>query len=109
MKEQRNNLTVRFLLGIFAVLLMATFAMSEESSYDKAVKAYVKKDYKSAATYFKEYVEKKPDPYAYYLLGYSLYKTKNHSEAVEYFKKAYSLDPNISPVSVKKELKKKKS
>jgi TolA-binding protein len=108
MKAKRNKWAVRFVICIFSVLFMAAFVMAEQSAYDKAVKAYVKRDYLSAAKYLKEYVEKKPDPYAYYLLGYSLYKTKHHAESVKYFGEAYILDPDISPSSVKKEISKKK-
>lgn len=102
MKEVRNKWRIRLVLSIFSVVFMVTFAIAQESPYDKAVKAYFKKDYKTAAKYFKEYVEKKPDPYAYYLLGYSLYELKKHPESVKYFREAYTIDPNISPLSVKK-------
>jgi TolA-binding protein len=49
----------------------------------------------------------KPDPYAYYLMGYALYKMKRHSESAKYFQEAYTIDPTISPKSVKELLKKK--
>ena len=102
MKGIRSKWIVRFILGIFSVFFMIAFAMAQESPYDKAIKAYFKKDYKTATKYFKVYVEKKPDPYAYYLLGYALYKMKKHPESAKYFREAYIIDPNISPVAVKK-------
>ena len=87
---------IQFAAVIFSVFFLSAFATAEENSYDKAVRAYAKKDFKTAAKYLKEYVEKKPDPNAYYLLGYSLYKIKNHTESARYFKEAYTLDPNIT-------------
>lgn len=96
-----------FVLMILGSFLSAAFAAAEENPYNRAVEAYLQKDYKTAVTYLREYVEKKPDPYAYYLLGYALYKMKKHAESAKYFDEAYVLDPNISPLSVKKKLEKK--
>jgi tetratricopeptide (TPR) repeat protein len=108
MKAIRNSWIVRFFLCISVVLLMAVSATAQGSPYDKAVNAYMKKDYKTAIPYLKEYVEKNADPYAYYLLGYAYYELKNHAESVKYFKEAYTLDPNISYLSVKKHISAKK-
>lgn len=102
---KKSNWKVRFITGSLGVFLMAALALAEENPYDKAIHAYQKKDFKTTVNYLKEYVEKKPDPYAYYLLGYSLYKMKRHSESVKYFQEAYILDPKISPVSIKKQEK----
>src|SRR4030042_2230746 len=85
------------ILGIFALLLITSPLMAEENPYDKAVRAYMKKDFKTTVKYLKEYVAQKPDPQAYYLLGYALYKQKKHAESAKYFEEAYVLDPNISP------------
>jgi tetratricopeptide (TPR) repeat protein len=89
------------LLCFFVVFSSAAFCIAEDNAFDKAGKAYAKKDFKTAARYFMEHLEKKPDPHAYYLLGYSLYKLKRYSEAIEYFQKAYFLDPELSPVLLK--------
>ncbi len=83
--------------GMLALLLIPTLACAQ-NTYDKAVDAYLKKDFKTAANILKEYVKKRPEPSAYYLLGYSLYKQKKHAEAAEYFEQAYILDPNVSTV-----------
>jgi TolA-binding protein len=85
------------ILSILALLLITSPLLAEENPYDKAVRAYMKKDFKTAVKYLKEYVAQKPDPQAYYLLGYALYKQKKHSESAKYFEEAYVLDPNISP------------
>jgi len=108
MKMMKNKWEVGFILAVLCIFLFTAFAAAEESLYDKAVGAYMKKDFKTAVKFLKEYVEKQPDPYAYYLLGYALYKMKNHSESTKYFEEAYVLSPNISPLSVKEELKKNK-
>jgi TolA-binding protein len=84
--------------GILSVLLIPSLLLAEDDAYGKAVKAYMKKDFKTAAKILKEYVDKKPDPHAYYLLGYALYKQKKHAESAKYFEEAYVLDPNITPV-----------
>lgn len=88
------------ILGIL-ILLTPSLLLALDNSYDKAVNAYVKKDFKSAVRILREYVKNNPDPQAYYLLGYALYKQKNHTESAKYFQQAYVLDPNISPVLAK--------
>jgi TolA-binding protein len=102
-----NRWKVTIVAVIVAVFLMTAFAPAQENIYDKAVRAYGKKDFKTAVKYLKEYVEKKPDAYAYYLLGYALYKIKDNSASERYFKEAYTLDPNVSASSAKEFLKKK--
>jgi TolA-binding protein len=93
--------------GILSVLLTAVFAAAQENIYDKAVRAYDKRDFKTAVKYLKEYVEKTPDAYAYYLLGYALYNIKDNPESARYFREAYTLDPNVSPSSDSESVKKK--
>ena len=107
MKRARDKWGGRLVLGIIAVFLMVSFAVAQESPYDKGIHAYLKKDFRTSVKYLKEYIQKKPDPYAYYLLGYASYEIKKYPESREYFKEAYFLDPTISPVSVKAFLKKK--
>ncbi len=81
-----------------ALLCMPSLLLAQDASYERAVGFYMKKDFKSAVGILKEYVKKTPNPQAYYLLGYALYKQKNHAEAAHYFEQAYLLDPDISPV-----------
>jgi tetratricopeptide (TPR) repeat protein len=87
------------IIGIIAFfsLLVIAGAVFADAEYDAALRAYAGKNYKEAAVDFRAYVEKKPDPAAYYLLGYSLYKLGRFNEATEYFKQAYLIDPTFSP------------
>ena len=101
------KLKIAACICITAVLLTAVFAAAQENIYDKAVTAYDKGDFRTAAEYLKKYVEKKPDAYAYYLLGYALYKMKDNPASAKYFREAYTLDPNVSPSSGERFLKKK--
>ena len=57
---------------------------------------YNSKNYKEAVKHFKEYASRKPDPAAYYLIGYSLYELGKFNEADEYFKEAFFIDPEFS-------------
>jgi TolA-binding protein len=102
-----NRWKFKIAAAIMAVLLTAAFAAAEENIYDKAIRAYGKRDFKTAVKYLKEYVEKRPDAYAYYLLGYALYKMKDNPGSARYFREAYTLDPNVSPSSGDMFLKKK--
>lgn len=100
-----------------AVLVFVVFSVSllcaQDSSYEKGLQAYLKKDYRSAVKYLKEYVSQNPDAEAYYLLGYANYMVKRKSgpkkgrrnfwgdtETAEYFRQAYLIDPNITPRSI---------
>jgi len=83
---------------IAALFFTASLLPAQELSYSKGTTAYAKKDYKTAVRYLREYVEKKPDAHAYYLLGYAYYKLNNHPESMRAFKEAYTLDPGVSPL-----------
>jgi len=87
--------------GMLSLLLIPSLLLAQNNSYEKAVNAYMKKDFRTAVKLLGEYVKKNPDPHAYYLLGYALYKQKHHAESAKYFQEAYVLDPNISPVLTK--------
>ncbi len=87
--------SVVILLGF---LLIPARLPAQDTAYEKAVNAYLKKDFATAAKILREYVKKNPDPNAYYLLGYSLYKQRKHAESALYFEQAYVLDPDMSPV-----------
>jgi hypothetical protein len=86
------------------VVIFALFFLSEmilagtDPEYDKALTYYNSGKYKEAVTLLKEYVEKKPEPAAYYRIGYALYKLKKFDKADEYFKMAYLIDPQFSPM-----------
>lgn len=89
-------------MRIVVIFLVVSFFASssvfaEVNEYKEALSLYQKGDFKAATEYLTKYVEKKPDPYAYYLLGYASYKMQNHSEAMKYFKEAYTIDPNFTP------------
>jgi len=89
--------------GALIIALVVLFAavsgaavLKEDKEFMTGLKHYNSKNYKEAISHFKEYAAKKPDPAAYYLIGYSLYKLGKFSEADEYFKEAFFVDPDFS-------------
>jgi TolA-binding protein len=86
------------------IILFVLFALSEtilagtDTEYEKALRYYYLGKYKEAIRLFKDYVEKGPDPSAYYYTGYALYKIGKYGEADKYFKMAYLIDPMFSPI-----------
>lgn len=68
--------------------------------YDTALRAYYSGHYKTAVEDLKDYVNRKPDAAAYYLIGYGLYKLGKFEEATENFEQAYLIDPTFSPEQV---------
>jgi len=90
---KKTGLIIALLL-LFASVSAA--AVLDDKEFRTGLKYYNNKNYKAAAMQLKEYVDRKPDPAAYYLLGYSLYKLGRFSEADEYFSEAYFIDPEFS-------------
>lgn len=65
--------------------------------YDTAVQYYNTGKYREAINLLKIYVAKRPEPSAYYRIGYALYKLKQFDEANKYFEMTYLIDPEFSP------------
>lgn len=86
---------------VVGAIMLAAPVLAQETSYEKALAAYAKKDFKAAVEYLKEYVEQEPNAKAYYLLGYASYKIKNFDESAGYFKEVYLLDPGFDPKTIK--------
>ncbi len=90
-------------------MFLAAVLHAEEGSYEKGLRAYLKKDYKTSVKYLKEYVAENRDAKGYYLLGYANYEVKRKgksggrrdfwgdTETAGYFKEAYRIDPDFSP------------
>ncbi len=86
------------ILALFVLLTLTQNTFAEtDSEYDIALKFYYSGKYEQAVRLLKDYVQKKPEPSAYYRIGYALYKLGRHDEATEFFKEAYLVDPNFSP------------
>ena len=94
----------KLVLSIMLVVLFAAAASAavpgEDKEFQSGVESYNTTNYKTAVKHLQEYVGKQPDPTAYYLIGYSMYKLGKFSEADEYFSEAYLVDPEFSPEKV---------
>ena len=86
------------ILALLALLAAAAGAAvpNSDSDFIAGLKAYNTKNYSAAVKHFREYLNRKPDPTAYYLLGYALYKQGKFMEADEYFRQAFLIDPDFS-------------
>lgn len=67
------------------------------TGYERAVELYNSGRFSEALSILKEYVKKRPEPDAYYLIAYSYYKLGMHDEANRYFKYAFTIEPLYSP------------
>jgi tetratricopeptide (TPR) repeat protein len=87
---------------ILALLMLITVSAagaaiaSNDSGFMKGLKAYNRKNYNVAIKHFRAYANSKPDPKVYYLLGYAFYMQGKFSEADEYFREAFLIDPEFS-------------
>jgi len=86
---------VMILLVLFAAVAAAAIP-NDDKDFRAGLKSYNSRNYEAAVKYFKEYINKKPDPTAYYLTGYALYKLGKFSEADQYFRDAFLIDPEYS-------------
>ena len=86
------------ILALLALLAAAAGAAipSSDKDFMAGLKAYNTKNYSTAIKHFREYASKKPDPTAYYLLGYALYMQGKFTEADVYFRQAFLIDPEFS-------------
>lgn len=85
------------LILVVSVLAQTVPPPSLEEIYNLAIKAYRAADYRKASEYLEEYVKQRPEPRAYYLLGYSYYKLKLFDMAEAAFNEAYLIDPELIP------------
>ena len=86
------------MICIFFVLLVPFTAVhaSSDTEYERALKFYNSGKYREAVNLFNDYVQKRPDPSAYYYMGYASYKLGKYGEATEYFQQAFLIDPNFA-------------
>ena len=78
------------------LLLLSAAAGAADESYEKALRLFKRGDYKKAVAYLEKYVAQRPDPAAYYMLGYSCYELRDFRKAREYFGAAYLINPDFT-------------
>jgi tetratricopeptide (TPR) repeat protein len=71
-----------------------------DTEYEKALKYYNSGKYREAFDLFSDYTKKRPEPSAYYYMGYALYKMGKYGKATEYFQQAFLIDPAFSVVAI---------
>lgn len=91
-----------FALIVLSVFLFSTASLisAQQDDYQKGLEYYRKHNYKASIRHLKIYIEKTPDPRAYYLLGYGSYKLKDYAAAQKYFSEAYLIDPGFKTSSI---------
>jgi hypothetical protein len=67
------------------------------SEYEKAKELYDQGKYHEAIDILEDYVKTTPDPWGYWLMGYSHYKLGEHDIANKYFRQAFLVDPSFTP------------
>ena len=80
----------------FLLLFVGSWAQAYDETYEKAMKHFKSREYKRAIPYLETYVVQKPDPAAYYMLGYACYQIRNFDRSKDYFDQAYLIDPDFS-------------
>ncbi len=89
------------ILVFLAFLSISTSGLAQpDGLYNKALYLYVKGDFRGAEKVLREYLKRRPEPSAYYLLGYALYEQRRFSEAIRYFEEAYLIEPDFVPEKI---------
>ncbi len=83
------------LLMVLILIPVSSFSQNEDN-LKEAISYYNKSNYSESVKFFDLYLEKRPDPNVYYLKGYALYKMSRFNEALDSFKQAYILDPEVT-------------
>jgi tetratricopeptide (TPR) repeat protein len=90
-------------LTLAALLISVSLCIADNTHVKKAYTLYYQGKTQAAIKLMKDYVDEKPDPKALYFLGYAYYEQKDMKTALKYFEEAYLIDPDISPMSWKKQ------
>src|SRR5262245_12929695 len=91
------NQDIRILTLSISLLVIPAFAQQEKppESFDDAMIAFMKADYKSAADQFRQAIAERPSMVkAHYYLGLSLYNQQNFGEALSAYQELVRLDPD---------------
>jgi len=96
-----RNIAFIILVSFLLFLPFNLVHAKNDTEYEKALKSYNSGKYKEAVGLFSDYVKKRPDPSAYYYIGYALYKLHKYGEATEYFQQAFLIDPSFSLGDIK--------
>ena len=78
------------------LLSIGPLAYAYDETYEMAIKHFKGREYKRAIPYLESYVVLKPEPAAYYMLGYAHYQLRNFDRSRDYFDQAYLIDPEFS-------------
>jgi len=78
------------------LLSVGSWAQAYDETYEKAMKHFKSREYKRSIPYLESYVVEKPDPAAYYMLGYAYYQLRDFDRSRDYFDQAYLIDPDFS-------------
>ncbi len=69
-------------------------------TYDRALYLYKEGRFKEAVELLGDYLRRRPEPSAYYLMGYALYELGRYEEAMKYFDEAYLVAPDFKPEKI---------
>src|SRR5262245_1806745 len=97
MPMAKLNPAIRILRLCMSLLVIPAFAQREKppQSYDDAMDAFRKNDYKLAVDNFRQAIVERPSMVkAHYYLGLSLYSQENYAEALSAYHDLIQLDPN---------------
>lgn len=97
---------MKMFISLFTVLMVMLFfslapvCAQPNGAYERALYLYKNGRFDEAVTQLRDYLQRRPEPSAYYLMGYALYKLGRYYEATRYFDEAYLLEPGFRPEAI---------
>ncbi len=88
------------IISLSLMMVPSVLNAQPNGTYDHALSQYKAGNFKEAVNELRDYLQKRPEPSAYYLMGYALYELGRYEEARKYFDEAYLVDPEFKPEKI---------
>lgn len=101
-EDGMKRVVLCFVMIISLSLIMVPGILNAQpnGTYDHALYLYKEGKFKEAVKELRDYLQERPEPSAYYLMGYALYELGRYQEARKYFDEAYLVDPEFRPEKI---------
>ncbi len=94
---------MRIIAFIILLLFMSVpLCMANDASLNRAYSLYFQGKMEEAIKIMEDQVKDNPDAKVLYFIGYAYYELNQMDTAMKYFRQAYLVDPDFTPIEKKK-------
>lgn len=91
------------LLVLMMVIISSSLCLANDVPLQKAYSYYFQGKMVEAIAIMEDYASKHPDARVLYFIGYAYYELKDFRNANRYFRDAYLVDPDFTPLPPKRD------